>query len=151
MSEIRRGDLIIFFVFVYFNFQVRTSRNTFQVGEHGVSNFSIIILNVLNVSLNVLNVSLNVFCMLPCLLSRISPVSRNFNFLAVVDCQTCQSSSQLTQLLLHYLTLKNFPIEIIKNTQANFLIRVQQYHTKSSQNLSPTSSSSILSLVSASK
>ena len=60
--------------------------NTFQVGEHGVSNFSIIILNVLNVSLNVLNVSLNVFCKLPCLLSKISPVSRNVDFQAVVDC-----------------------------------------------------------------
>ena len=55
-----------------------------------MSNFSIIILNVLNVSLNV---SLNVFCTLPCSLSRISPVSRNFDFQALVDCQTCQSSS----------------------------------------------------------
>ena len=49
-----------FFVYFYLIFQVRTSSNTFQVGEHGVSNFSIIILNSLNVSLNVLNVSLNV-------------------------------------------------------------------------------------------
>ena len=46
-------------MFFYLIFKVvRTSRNTFQV-ENGVSNFSIIILNV---SLNVLNVSLNVFC-----------------------------------------------------------------------------------------
>ena len=84
------------FVFLHLIFQVRTSRNTFQV-EHGVCNFLIMILNVslnvLNVTLNVLNVTLNVFCTLPCLLSRISPVSINFDFQAHVDCQACQSSS----------------------------------------------------------
>ena len=42
-----------------------------------MSNFSIIILNVLNVSLNLFNVSLNVLCILPCLMSTISPISRN--------------------------------------------------------------------------
>ena len=47
---------IILFVFFYLIFQVRTSRNTFQVGEHGVSKFSLIISKFLNVSLNVLNV-----------------------------------------------------------------------------------------------
>ena len=79
-----------FFVFFYLIFQVRTSRNTFQSGEHGMSNFSIIILNV---SLNVLNICFNIFSTLPCLLSRISPVSKKFDFQALVDCQTCQSSS----------------------------------------------------------
>ena len=74
------------FLFFYLIFQVRTSRNNFQE-EHRVSNFSIIILNV---SLNVLNVSLNVFCTLPYLQSRISRVSRNFDFQALVDCQTCE-------------------------------------------------------------
>ena len=51
------NEIKFFFEFFYSIFQVRTSRNTFQVGECGVSKFSII-LNVMNVSLNLLYITL---------------------------------------------------------------------------------------------
>ena len=63
------------------DFKFRTSRNTFQGGEHGLSNFSTIILSVVNVSLNVLNVSFECFeCFFECFLYVSLVIVYNFSY-----------------------------------------------------------------------